>query len=935
MKKTLLLLFTLIMIGGKAWATVTFDSNKYYYIVEASTGRYAASGVSGSEAYWGLQPAGKMGNKFLFNEVSSGVFTIQDTNGANFGASGWNATNTSTSWTIEEVGDGDSYYLSRLDGLTTKYLNYQTAHPASLYTDRTSKSESDTHKIKFHIVEGLLPADKYVRVSETKANTFTASSGGTNYWYVMTQKKDGESPMYDDVANQAVKRASTSTVVSGSAIDNDIYLVRFVATGTGDSYYVQFANGDYVYSPNPTTQSDPLKSDNRESTATKFMVYKINNENTHIGWNITTDGSAYGKRVDNNGPNSTVVLWDDGLITTTGGNNDWYLYPVTLEDPVTVTYKIVYGAEVLDGFEADKKQLEGEALSVPASLSRHGVTFTYYSDEECATTPITNVDKAVTTVYAKCTSYSLSSLLSADVDHFNWFRLAALSNGVYYDLYYDGTAPYPHKDQSAFDASDGYFWAFIGDPFHGVKVYNKALGSSKTMIHNDNTNPAMGEDDETKWYITILDGRIGFQYTGNTGHRWNDHGGGPAKLKYYGNESWYAYTNIENVDYSALVTANIRPFITNYGSGYFKISETNATSLSTMIDEVDDDGVNLTEYSGLIAALNGMIRWPSTGWYRVKSGSAETYLKAEDANQLTVGGTATDAVTLVYVNGSRGTYTMKMQGKNVTAQANSSPAKLVDGTPTIYFNIPTVSGAVSPGHVSIGTGLTATDYLRVYDGNVIGLAMGSSIADQPTAYWSLEPATYANILLNSDGVGTYYATLCLPFDATISNATAYTLAKSGSWLVPTAVTDNKVPAGTAVLLKGTNETATATINTGDAFGSPLTCALEGTYTNLTVEKTDDVSNDYYLGINNSVVGFYKWDGTTLGANRAYLPKAVAEAAVKGFSIRWADETGVESIEHSPLTIGHEAGTMFDLSGRRVNKAQKGLYIQNGKKVMVK
>jgi len=191
-------------------------------------------------------------------------------------------------------------------------------------------------------------------------------------------------------------------------------------------------------------------------------------------------------------------------------------------------------------------------------------------------------------------------------------------------------------------------------------------------------------------------------------------------------------------------------------------------------------------------------------------------------------------------------------------------------------------------------------------------------------------ASKFDIALHSDNAGTqtYYATLYLPFDVTISNATAYTLAKSGSWLIPTAVTNNEVPAGTPVLLKGSNATATATINTGDAFngGSSLACALTGTYTDLTATT----SENYYLGKdNNGTVGFFRWAGT-LGAYRAYLTDAAA-ASVKGFVINWGEETGITETTEKPE--GSEA--MFDLSGRRINKAQKGLYIQNGKKVMVK
>ena len=211
-------------------------------------------------------------------------------------------------------------------------------------------------------------------------------------------------------------------------------------------------------------------------------------------------------------------------------------------------------------------------------------------------------------------------------------------------------------------------------------------------------------------------------------------------------------------------------------------------------------------------------------------------------------------------------------------------------------------------------------------------AAGANQTDAHYRYF-LEKVTSLPITLNAAGDENYYATLCLPCDVTIEGANAYTLSISGSWAVPTAVPGNQVPAGTPVLLKGTSATATASINTGESFGSAISNALTG----VTQATTISGGNDYVLGKdNNGVVGFYHWNQNVLSGFRAYLTNATVHGSlVKGFAINWGGETGVESIEHSPLTIDHEAGAMFDLSGRRVNKAQKGLYIQNGKKVMVK
>ncbi|MBO4840743.1 MAG: hypothetical protein J5524_06550 [Bacteroidaceae bacterium] len=213
-------------------------------------------------------------------------------------------------------------------------------------------------------------------------------------------------------------------------------------------------------------------------------------------------------------------------------------------------------------------------------------------------------------------------------------------------------------------------------------------------------------------------------------------------------------------------------------------------------------------------------------------------------------------------------------------------------------------------------------------------AAATAIAATGTSDITVTVTDNFSINLNSDGAvtPTYYATLYLPFDVTITGADAFTLYKSGNYLVPTEVEDNKVPAGTPVLLKGTNATATATINTGDAFnsGTPLSCALTGTYVDKSVAKTDGLSNDYYLGIKNSKVGFYKWNGTTLKANRAYLTAATA-SQVKEFLLNF-DEDGVTGIVSS-LGDTDDSASIYNLAGQRVSKAQKGIYIVNGKKVL--
>lgn len=117
--------------------------------------------------------------------------------------------------------------------------------------------------------------------------------------------------------------------------------------------------------------------------------------------------------------------------------------------------------------------------------------------------------------------------------------------------------------------------------------------------------------------------------------------------------------------------------------------------------------------------------------------------------------------------------------------------------------------------------------------------------------------------------------------------------------------------------------------------------LEGT--DVATAITDDVAYYFYgLSLNASSdpasVGFYWMNPTgaafTNGAHKAYLKldknTFVGSQAVNGFPFN-GTTTGIEQIE-----AGADAkNAIYDLSGRRVNKAAKGIYILNGKKVLVK
>ena len=155
--------------------------------------------------------------------------------------------------------------------------------------------------------------------------------------------------------------------------------------------------------------------------------------------------------------------------------------------------------------------------------------------------------------------------------------------------------------------------------------------------------------------------------------------------------------------------------------------------------------------------------------------------------------------------------------------------------------------------------------------------------------------------------------------------------------------EDNVPANEPLVVKAPagNYALWFTSSTAATYKSYGMNALEGT--DVETPITDDDAYYFYgLSLNASSdpasVGFYWMNPTgtafTNGAHKAYLKLAkstyVGSQAVKGFPFN-GTTTGIEQIE-----AGADAkNAIYDLSGRRVNKAAKGIYILNGKKVLVK
>lgn len=236
-------------------------------------------------------------------------------------------------------------------------------------------------------------------------------------------------------------------------------------------------------------------------------------------------------------------------------------------------------------------------------------------------------------------------------------------------------------------------------------------------------------------------------------------------------------------------------------------------------------------------------------------------------------------------------------------------------------------------------------WFSVCDGELLSKTnIATAVAYNETASNTIEDVDVANVTITrkvvaTDGVG--YNTVCLPFDLTASQvqsafgtgAEVYSFEDVATG-TNSQLNFNKVVAGTIsanvpVLVKATSASDSQTFNgvqvvaAAEAIVAGTNFDFVGVYAPATI-----ADGDWFIG--NGAV--YKSTGSTnINAFRAYLKAKTA--GVKASLFIDGIATGIEAIENGEMTMDN--ATIYNLAGQRVSKAQKGIFIVNGKKVIIK
>lgn len=502
--------------------------------------------------------------------------------------------------------------------------------------------------------------------------------------------------------------------------------------------------------------------------------------------------------------------------------------------------------------------------------------------------------------------------------------------------------------------TDNKLWCFIGNAYDGFKIYNKVAGASLTLNKNTdgNTVAQMSPDGNNATSYILhsskeMNGAICFKPKGhgyylntqkndNLGVKvlqgWNDNDGG---------SSCRFFTPTDFIEDAIL--AEFDPNIPACAVGTKKMLDRDVHALlSQTLSTIQADG---WETSVITPELTNIIEGLSTsndlyeigaGYYLIKNtGDAANnqnwYLTHKKNNNQ-------DCLWAMGISGTANAdYIWKLE-------AVEGGYKMLCPNLGKYFQLKTATnGGDNNTYITYGSNDANTMHFEVSGQTKFSIknADNQNIrteGDGQVNYWSGEAGEKWYLISATD----------MEIVTSITEAGAATLYTSVPLNIPEGVTAKYVKAeenegSTGVLrytkLEETIPANTAVVLTGEADDYAFTVAndVEAVTDNVLfgyATETDATGDTgiYALANKANGVAFYPFVGETYKAGKAYLNiSALSASEVRFFNIfDEGEETAVEDIQGAEDAVD---SVVYDLAGRRVQKAQKGLYIVNGKKVI--
>ncbi len=761
--------------------------------------------------------------------------------------------------------------------------------------------------------------------------------------YYIVRNANRAASMYENASGKVMLDNSTTATNIVGTTDKMSRVIKISKTESG-TYTFQFESGKFLpviaESENPAT-SETAGDFNISAleipegkTVARFAVNNAT-ENTDVYFNGNAEGGGW-----------TFVGWESGDYTSNGA---YEFYPVTLGDAVTLTYNLKLNGETISTIEVPA--VTGGGLPAAPSYA-----YTTHEDPQG-------------TVSAEQTSYDINYTATAtpfkasdSYENATWYYLTLGGNLYLRDTNEADKMTISGNTSTDPSISDADLWAFVGNPISGFKIYNKQAGSTKIL---SSSTTMTGTNGSTTYPIlvdeaTLPEGNNTYWDATSSSYQTNgfflgQHGYANNRMNFRSPDLAYWTGGADNG--STFVVTTISDAIPGLIAELYKMPLGTVGTLASLAEyKAEADRVSASkseeDYRTLynnIQANTELVPLETGKYYRLlntyKGGrylaNVSNNFGAMTANE-TEEEARLDASTIVSFEGDEENgYKIKSEGLYISqagkvsnsigltaAEADIDRFKLIPQDKNTFLLALESQTDPNPTNKYLHKSGSPDEY-NTKNGAILHWS-----ATAESSRWYIVPATDLDITLNDAGENSY-ATLYLPFAVEVADGvTAYTGQESadGSSINVTAIESGAVPANNGVLLVGAAGAGTVSLNIAADEAATL---ADNVFTGTNVATTISDANSYYIfGNGDNGVGFYHPAGTTLKANRAYIANTTgaAAASLKLVFGNNGETTGIEGIESA---AGNADAPVYDLSGRRVAKAVKGIYIQNGKKIFVK
>lgn len=743
--------------------------------------------------------------------------------------------------------------------------------------------------------------------------------------YLIKCKGDQKFAIWNTNCKKTVDGAEYN-VLSNWGQTDDRSLFTFVSTGDGYFYIKPAANEThYVFAINTNNADSNVGVKEVSGTPDDACKWTVSAQGT--GWNIKPkDGSnGWNNRGSDGNGNNTIGQWNGNNMP----NNTWYIIePVELNGYYTMRTKDDgRGPYLYNDFSQDNVT-RGAQLPNPVSNK-----YVWHVTSSANGDKLTLVNGEGTFLGTRNsgTFETLEIAWNDGTYHFFSNQLDAGNSNAKYQASTWGDA---NKDlaQDLFrfdDASYTSLYTVNCNNADGYVTYNSTSEKAKNGgFFNIATAPAVGD-----FTVKELEG---YEATIAIENK-------VIKVVYAHN---YAYAKAEAEATIAMT-----------GVGYPTAGAAARSTLKKAIDDAEAAEHNITTAATLLAAVDAYkkskvdIQMPEDGKAYVitnihKTGGKRYMRYQADGTSMIARDDATvlpiEATYIchkvdgkyVFANNS-GTY-LTWRGKETGDCTNNNLGYTTSydadyNTFTVAAN-PDVFGCLSFGAKRNNNQYPQSYYIITNTGSFEKAGLNNFYTDANSSAFTFEEVNYPNTInfnaaQNINGVS-HIATFSAPFATIIpAGVKAYYVSAKGTEATMTAIDAQAIPANQGVIL--TSETGDAATMVPAAGETAATITGNQLGHSAGAAQTLTAGEGYILGNGTEGTAFYPCKAGSLPINKAYLLGNGGENAIVmnfGNAV-----TGINTIA-APASA---KAPIFDLSGRRVVKATKGLYIQNGKKFIVK